>query len=97
MQVGERQGTVEIWSGDERIAVHPCAERPGQRFILSGQWSGLPRDDNHPRKEAIAANVKSEQPDYRSVRVETKCQPRSGLRQTNTKRHPSVLTYALHR
>ena len=28
VQVGERQGTVEIWAGDERIAVHPRAQQP---------------------------------------------------------------------
>ena len=42
VQVGERQGTVEIWAGDERIAVHPRAQQPKERFILPGQWSGLP-------------------------------------------------------
>ena len=51
VQVGERQGTVEIWSGDERIAVHPRAQQPKQRFILPGQWAGLPRGDNRPRKD----------------------------------------------
>ena len=43
VQVGQRLGTVEIWAGDERIAVHPRAQQPGQRFILPGQWAGLPR------------------------------------------------------
>ena len=33
VQVGERQGTVEIWAGDERIAVHPRAQQPKERFI----------------------------------------------------------------
>ena len=33
VQVGERQGTVEIWAGDERIAVHPRAQQPKQRYI----------------------------------------------------------------
>ena len=36
VQVGQRLGTVEIRSGDERIAVHPPAQRAGQRFILPG-------------------------------------------------------------
>ncbi len=36
-QVGQRLGMVEIWAGDERIAVHPRAQRPGQRFTLPGQ------------------------------------------------------------
>ena len=34
VQVGQRLGTVETWSGDERIAVHPLARRAGRRFIL---------------------------------------------------------------
>ena len=54
VQVGERQGTVEVWAGDERIAVHPRAQRPGQRFVLPGQWSGLPKGDCWPRREAVA-------------------------------------------
>ena len=41
VQVGQRLGTVEIWSGSERIAVHPRAQQAGQRFILPGQWQGL--------------------------------------------------------
>ena len=43
VQVGQRQGTLEIWAGDERIAVHPRAQQAGQRFILPGQWAGLPQ------------------------------------------------------
>ena len=37
VQVGQRLGMVEIWAGDERIAVHPRAQRPGKRFTLPGQ------------------------------------------------------------
>ncbi len=48
VQVGQRHGTVEVWAGDECIAVHPRARRPGQRFILPGQWSGLPVGDKRP-------------------------------------------------
>ena len=57
VQVDERQGTVEIWAGDERIAVHPPAQQPKQRFILPGQWSGLPRGDNRPQREAVAVQI----------------------------------------
>ena len=39
VQVGQRQGTVEIWSGSERIAVHPRAQRAGQHFILPGPFT----------------------------------------------------------
>ena len=57
VQVGQRQGTVEIWAGSERIAVHPRAQKPGRRFILPGQWAGLPRGDGRPRQEAVAIQV----------------------------------------
>ena len=57
VQVGQRQGTVVIWAGDDRIAVHPRVQGPGRRFILPGQWAGLPRDDGSPRQEAVAIQV----------------------------------------
>ena len=69
VQVGERQGTVEIWAGDERIAVHPRAQRPGQRFILPGQWSGLPRGDGRPRGEAVAVQLPVGEVERRSLEV----------------------------
>ena len=69
VQVGERQGTVELWAGDERIAVHPRAQRPGQRFILPGQWSGLPRGDGRPRREAVAVQIPAGEVERRSLEV----------------------------
>ena len=69
VQVGERQGTVEIWAGDERIAVHPRAQQPKQRFILPGQWAGLPRGDHRPRKEAVAVQIPAGEVERRSLDV----------------------------
>ena len=69
VQVGERQGTVEVWAGDERIAVHPRAQQPKQRFTLPGQWSGLPRGDNRPRKEAVAVQIPVGEVERRSLDV----------------------------
>ena len=69
VQVGQRLGTVEIWAGDERIAVHPRAQQPGQRFILPGQWAGLPRGDNRPRREAVAVNIPAGEVERRSLDV----------------------------
>ena len=69
VQVGQRQGTVEIWAGSERIAVHPRAPEPGQRFILPGQWSGLPRSDDRPRKEAVAVQVPIGEVERRSLDI----------------------------
>ena len=69
VQVGQRQGTVEVWAGDERIAVHPRAQKPGQRFILPGQWLGLPRGDGQPRREAVAVQVPVGEVERRSLEV----------------------------
>ena len=57
VQVGQRRGAVEVRVGDERIAVHPRAQRPGRRFILPGQWCGLRKGDNLPRLEALAVQI----------------------------------------
>ena len=69
VQVGQRQGTVEVWVGDERIAVHPNAQRPGQRLLLPGQWSGLPKGDSRPRPEAIAVQIPVGEVEQRSLGV----------------------------
>ena len=57
MQVGQRLGTVEIWVGDHRLAVHPRAQSAGQRFILPGQWEGLSKPDVRPQQEPLAVQV----------------------------------------
>jgi transposase len=69
VQVGQRQGTLEIWAGDERIAVHPRAQQAGQRFILPGQWAGLPRGDGRPRREAVASQIPAGEVERRSLDV----------------------------
>ena len=69
VQVGQRQGTVAVWAGDERIAVHPRAQRLGQRFILPGQWSGLPMGDGRSRREAMAAQIPVGEVERRSLDV----------------------------
>jgi transposase len=45
VQVAATAHLVELWAGTTRLAVHPRATRPGQRFVLPGQWAGLPRTD----------------------------------------------------
>ena len=69
VQVGQRQGTVEIWSGSERIAVHPRSQQAGQLFILPGQWQGLPRGDGRPRREAVAVQIPVGEVERRSLDV----------------------------
>ena len=69
VQVGQRRGTVEIWAGNERIAVHPRAQQVGQRFILPGQWSGLPKGDSRPQHEAVAVQIPVGEVERRSLNV----------------------------
>lgn len=52
------QDTVKIWAGEELLAVHPRAERPGTRFTLPGQWDGLAPGDNRPRRTPTAFQVR---------------------------------------
>ena len=69
VQVGQRSGTVEIWSGDQRIAVHPRAQCTGQRFTMPGQWKGLPRGDGRPQREALAVQAPVGDVERRSLEV----------------------------
>jgi len=69
VQVGQRQGAVEVWTGDERIAVHPRSPSPGRRFVLPGQWSGLPRGEGRPRREAVAVQMPVGEVERRSLEV----------------------------
>ena len=69
VQVGQQAGTVEIWSGDQRLAVHPRSQKAGQRFTLPGQWEGLPRADGRPHKEALAVQVPVGEVERRSLEV----------------------------
>ena len=69
VQVGQRQGTVEIWASQERLAVHPRAQQPGQRFILPGQRESLPKTDGRPAKEAVAVQVPVGEVEHRSLEV----------------------------
>ena len=45
------------------------AQQPKQRFILPGQWSGLPKGDNRPRKEAVAVQIPVGEVERRSLDV----------------------------
>ena len=43
VRLAKRVGALEVWSGDQRLAVHPGALSAGQYFTMPGQWAGLPR------------------------------------------------------
>ena len=69
VQVGVNAGTVEIWSGQERLAVHPRAHRRRQRLTLPGQWDGLVDGDTRPKRESVAVQVNAQQVERRSLEV----------------------------
>ena len=66
-KVGVGSGMVEIWSGSDRLAVHPRAHRRGQRLTLPGQWAGLVNGDEGPMREAVAVQVPAGQVERRSL------------------------------
>ena len=57
VQVTAGAGTVEIWAGGDRVAMHPRAIGRGQRLNVPGQWKGLPTGDGGPKREALAFQV----------------------------------------
>jgi transposase len=57
VQVQASATTIELWSGEVRLAVHPRALHPGQRFTLPGQWEGLTSHTERPPKEPIAIQI----------------------------------------
>lgn len=59
VQVASSGATVELWAGEERIAVHPRALHPRQRLVAPGQWDGLPSGDGRPRPPRTAQQVPS--------------------------------------
>jgi hypothetical protein len=60
---------VEVWAGEERLAVHPRATRPHQRFVLPGQWDGLPLGDARPPREPLAVQLPTVEVEARSLGV----------------------------
>ena len=66
VQVSATTSTVELWAGEERLAVHPRATRPNQRFALPGQWAELATQTARPR-EALGRQVATQPVEQRSL------------------------------
>ena len=69
VQVQGDERAVQIWAGDERLAVHPRATRPGQRFTLPGQWQGLEHGQQRPVREGLAVQLPGIQVEARPLAV----------------------------
>ncbi len=59
VQVHAEDDRIEIWMGDQRIAVHPRATRPGQQLKHPRQWAGIDSGNSRPRKEPVAVQIAS--------------------------------------
>ena len=60
---------VQLFVGDQRLALHPRATQRGQRLVQPGQWAGLPRGDGRPRPEPLAVQVPGVEVEQRSLAV----------------------------
>lgn len=60
---------VEIWANDQRVAVHPRATQAYQRFVLPGQWDGLPMGDARPPREPRATQLPTVEVEARALGV----------------------------
>ncbi len=69
VQVQVEERAVQIWAGDERLAVHPRATHPGQRFTIPGQWQGLDHDQQRPTREGLAVQLPGIQVEARPLAV----------------------------
>jgi len=69
VQVQPGEGIVELWVGDERVAVHPRATRPGQRFTHPRQWAGIPTHGARPRPEPLAVQLPTVEVEQRPLSV----------------------------
>ena len=61
--------TVEIWSGTERVAVHPHATRPRQRLLAPAQWTGLRSSERRPPSEPLGHQRQTIAVDIRPLAV----------------------------
>src|SRR6185312_559554 len=57
VQIDLGQSLVQVWSGEQRLAVHPRATHSGQRFPIPGQWVGVSAITERPKPEPLASQV----------------------------------------
>ena len=49
--------------------MHPRTQQPRQRFILPGQWEGVPKGEDRPPRQAVAVQVPVGEVERRSLEV----------------------------
>jgi transposase len=66
VQVAANPHVIELWHGEQRLAVHPRATQPGQRFLVPGQWAGLDLSQRR-RREPLAVQLPMIEVEQRSL------------------------------
>jgi transposase len=69
VQVAASAEVIEIWAGEQRLAVHPRSPQPGKRFAVPDQWDGLEAVDGHRHREALAVQLPMPEVERRSLGV----------------------------
>jgi transposase len=69
VQVQADAHTIQVWAGEQRLAIHPRASRLGERFTVPGQWAGLPLGEGRPRREALAVQLPQVDVQRRSLAI----------------------------
>jgi hypothetical protein len=67
VQVEADGDMVSIFSGKERLALHPRAQRRGQRLTIPGQWQDLPLGNEKRRRSPLAFQVGQIEVEQRSL------------------------------
>lgn len=67
VQVEVAADMVQIFSGEQIVAVHARSTKPGMHFKVPGQWDDLPLGDNRPRKAKTAWQVTGIEVQQRSL------------------------------
>jgi transposase len=67
VQLDADDAIVSIFSGEERLALHPRASHSGQRQTIPGQWRGLPLGDEKPRRSPLAFQLATPEVESRSL------------------------------
>lgn len=69
VQVAATEDMIEIWAGEQRLAVHARSSLRGKRFAVPGQWDGLLLADAPRAREALATQVPAPEVEQRSLSV----------------------------
>ena len=69
VQIDVGQSLVQVWAGEQRLAVHPRATHAGQRFPIPGQWAGVSTTTERPKPEPLASQVPVLEVERRSLAV----------------------------